>query len=172
MTAARPWYKRPMFWILVVVSLCIIGAMQDDKPAPAPAAAQSSPNDVYREPAPEPKAEPAPVVEQPKAEPEPAPVERTPLRTPLNNGNIQINGNGNKVQVEYHLHKHPKRRDIPVNVYPIMRHEMIIVPSDGSNPVVFADIAPPRVAVVDKEISRAYAAHMLKLAKQYGTPTF
>ena len=58
-----------------------------------------------------------------------------------------------------------QRAHLPV-MYPVIRHEMVIVPSDGSAPAVFMDNAPPRVAVVDKEVARAYAAHMLRLARE------
>ena len=51
-------------------------------------------------------------------------------------------------------------------VYPIVRHEMIIVPGDGSAPVVFKDNAPPRITQVDEEVARIYAAHMLWLARE------
>ena len=74
-----------------------------------------------------------------------------------------MNGNGNTI----HFHRHRRSRS-PVMVYPIMRHEMVIVPSDGSAPVVFMDNAPPRVAVVNERVARADAEHMLRLAEKEG----
>ena len=87
----------------------------------------------------------------------------TTAPVPVNTGGIQVNGNENKI--EFHFHRHRRSRP-PVIVYPIIRHQMIIVPSDGSAPAVFMDNAPPRVALVDEEVARAYAAHMLRLARE------
>lgn len=87
--------------------------------------------------------------------------------TPSNSDGILVNGVGNTIEFHFHRHRWPR---FPVTVYPIVRHEMVIVPSDGSAPVVFMDNAPPRVAVVDKQVARAYAAHMLRLAGKEGRP--
>lgn len=87
----------------------------------------------------------------------------TPKPVPLNLGGIQVNGDENTI--EFHFHRHRRSRS-PVMVYPIVRHEMVIVPGDGTAPVVFTDNAPPRVAVVDKQVARAYAEHMLRLARE------
>ena len=85
-----------------------------------------------------------------------------PKSVPVNMGGIQVNGNENSIEFHYHR---CRRSHLPV-MYPVIRHEMVIVPSDGSAPAVFMDNAPPRVAVVDKEVARAYAAHMLRLARE------
>jgi hypothetical protein len=84
---------------------------------------------------------------------------------PSNTDGIQVNGDGNAI--EFHFHRHRRSRS-PVMVYPVVRHEMVIVPGDGSAPVVFMDNAPPRIALVDKQVARAYVDHMLRLAKQEG----
>jgi hypothetical protein len=88
-----------------------------------------------------------------------------PTPVPVNMGGIQVNGNENRI--EFHYYRCRRSRS-PVIVYPIIRHEMVIVPGDGSAPVVFQDNAPPRVALVDEQVARAYAAHMLRLAEQEG----
>ena len=75
---------------------------------------------------------------------------------------IQLNGDENTV--EFHFHRHRRSRS-PVTVCPIVRHQMIIVPGDGSAPVLFLDNAPPRIAVVDERMARSYAEHMLRLGE-------
>lgn len=105
---------------------------------------------------------------QPEAAVEPVANEQPVATTepmPTNTDGIQVNGNGNTI--EFHFHRHRRSRS-PVMVYPVVRHEMVIVPSDGSAPIVFMDNAPPRVALVDKQVARAYAAHMLRLAQREG----
>ncbi len=89
----------------------------------------------------------------------------TPKAVPVNTSGIQVNGNEN--EIEFHYHRHRRSRS-PVIVYPIVRHEMVIVPSDGSAPVVFMDNAPPRITLVDEQVARAYAEHMLRLAESEG----
>jgi hypothetical protein len=105
---------------------------------------------------------------QRQAEPSASPVaseKGTPETGPMpsNTHGIQVNGDGNAV--EFHYHRHRRSRP-PVLVHPIVRHEMVIMPGDGSAPVVFLDDAPPRVVVEDEEVARAYAAHMLRLARE------
>ncbi len=90
----------------------------------------------------------------------------TPPKSVLvNMGGIQVNGNENSI--EFHYHRCRRARS-PVIVCPVMRHEVVIVPSDGSAPVVFMDNAPPRIAVVDRQVARAYASHMLRLTREEG----
>lgn len=89
----------------------------------------------------------------------------TPNPTSLNLGGIQVSGSEN--QIEFHYHRYRRSR-LPVIVHPIIRHEIVIVPNDGSAPVVFMDNAPPRVVLTDKQAARAYAAHMLRLAQREG----
>jgi hypothetical protein len=91
------------------------------------------------------------------------PTTRKPV--PVNKSGIQVNGDKNTIEFHYHRHR---RRRFPVTVYPVVRHEMVIVPGDGSAPVVFMDNAPPRIVVSDKELARAYANHMLRIAQQEG----
>lgn len=103
---------------------------------------------------------------QPEPVEPPVPIEQRatmPKPLPVNMGGIQVNGNENSIEFHYHRHR---RSHSPVMVYPIIRHEMVIVPSDGSAPVVFMDNAPPRVALTDKQVARAYAKHMLRLARE------
>ena len=76
---------------------------------------------------------------------------------------IQVNGDGNTI--EFHFHRHRRSR-FPTLIYPVVRHQMVIVPGDGSAPVVFLDNAPPRVTLTDEQVARAYAEHMLRLAQR------
>jgi hypothetical protein len=186
----RPWYKRWQTWVLIVAVLAVIGAMQDNEPAPSPAVADTPETVVADEPAPEPQHQCSYYNKSPydmtdddydallDAELDAMAEQDTPEVIGGGDGSITVGGKNNTVEVHHHYPPEPKRKrrkakvTVTGPVYPIMRHEMVIVPSDGSAPVIFADIAPPRVATVDKEVARAYSAHMLRMAKQYGTPSF
>ena len=183
----RPWYKKRGFWIVAGIIFCLycVGvATVDEQISPVQADTAETVNeeprpscsyhdmhpDDYRALTPGLDAELDAEIEAILAE-----EERKDTAEVIGGGDGSITVGG-KSKVEFHYHEAPKQRKrkvqtrhVPVTVNPIMRHEMVIVPSDGQAPVIFKDNCPPRVAVVDAEVARAYAAHMLRMAQVHGT---